>query len=87
MAGVGQKLRIIEEALGEWYKVDENRYVNLEGKYLLYNESTNRLLIDGVLIMMEDGKAILNGKMVKFSHLREKTWGLSKRPIFKQHNK
>ena len=84
MAGIADKLKAIDNALGEWYKVGEDRYINLEGEYLLYNKNTNRLLLNGILILLDNGQAVLADKLIKFEHLRDKTYHLTKKPVFKK---
>ena len=80
MAGVKEKMDALDKARGQWTRVGDAKWMNLEGEYLLYNPKTNRLVVSGVVVMLEsDGTATLQNRVYKFSEILGAVWRLTRR--------
>lgn len=84
MAGIVDKMRALDANLGLWYRAKPTTWINIEGRYLLYNALTNRLVLDDVIVLFEnDGTAKLKNKAYKFSQIDGDVWHLTRRPLTK----
>lgn len=84
MSGLRDKLQAIDDHLGQWVKVSDSKYLDSHGNILYYNKKTNRLILDGTVVMLdENGSATLGSKFVAFECLHSDLYHLIKRPITK----
>ena len=77
MIRVMNKLKAIEEHLGDWVKVGNVLYMDVNGRYITY--AGNKLSLNGTNVYLdEQGTALLINKEIKFTQIEKDVYRLTK---------
>jgi len=81
MSSIKEKLDAIDDALGQYVRVNASLFISVMGDQIIYTKATNRLSVNGVVLTLgDDGTATLSkNRKIEFKQMNDDTWHLAKR--------